>query len=379
MNFQKRNIGFKRIGKCISSLCIAMMLITTLIPCKQVLAGSEFNIFDGALMSYSGNGGEVIIPNTVKTINSYVFLNKTNITSLTIPKSVIEIKDHAFDGCSGLTKITIPSSVKTIGSFAFINCSKLKSITIPKSITSIGGLAFVGTPWLEEKKKSSNMVVVNNILIDGQLCKGNVKIPDTVKVIGASSFSKNSNIIKISISKSVKTIDAAAFASCNGLTSLVISSSVTSIVNGAFNSCSNLSSVTIPKSVTRIDGNAFANTPWMKAKLKKSKFVIVNDILIDANQCTGKVTIPDTVKTIGAWAFWGCEVTQVIIPKSVTRITEGAFVSCLKLDSITIPDSVKTIEEWAIDDPLKQMTIIGTKGSVAETYASKNEIKFSNQ
>lgn len=379
MYFKKKNIRSKWVGRFISYLFLFMMLITAFLPCKQALADSEFEIIDGALMRYTGNGGDVIIPNTVKIINGYVFCNKTNITSIEIPKSVVEIHENAFDGCSGLTKITIPSSVRSIGNFAFINCSKLESITIPKSVTSIGGLAFVKTPWLEAKKKSSKMVVVNNILIDGQLCKGNVVISNKVKVIGASAFWNNSNITKITLSKSVKTIEAAAFADCNSLRKIEMPNSVTSIVNGAFNRCSKLSSIIIPKSVTRIDGNVFGETPWMKAKLKKSKFVIVNGILIDANQCKGKVTIPNNVKTIGAWAFLGCNVTDVIIPESVTSITEGAFTSCQCLRSITIPKNVKTIEEWAIDDLLKQITIIGAKGSAAETYATKNNINFSNK
>ncbi len=68
--------------------------------------------------SYSGTGGAVVIP-SITPIFSYpvvgiagsVFLNKSNITSITIPSSIVSIGDSAFSGCTGLTSIAFPDSV----------------------------------------------------------------------------------------------------------------------------------------------------------------------------------------------------------------------------------------------------------------------------
>ena len=90
---------------------------------------------------------------------------------------------------------------------------------------------------------------------------------------------------------------------------------------GSFESCSGLISVTIPNSVTTIGTFAFA-------------------------YCSGltSVTIPNSVTTIGDWAFYGCSgLTSITIPNSVTTIGDYAFLNCRGLTSVTIPNSVTTI------------------------------------
>ena len=62
------------------------------------------------------------------------------------------------------------------------------------------------------------------------------------------------------------------------------------------------------------------------------------------------VTIPDSVTTIGMWAFSGCSsLTSITIPDSVTVIGTSAFNGCCSLASIAIPDSVTAIGERAFD------------------------------
>ena len=96
--------------------------------------------------AFSGCSGltSVTIPNSVTSIGGWAFAGCSKLTSVTIPNSVTSIRDYAFDGCSGLTSVTIPNSVTSIGERAFWYCSGLTSVTIPNSVTSIGILAFDG-------------------------------------------------------------------------------------------------------------------------------------------------------------------------------------------------------------------------------------------
>ena len=61
-----------------------------------------------------------------------------------------------------------------------------------------------------------------------------------------------------------------------------------------------------------------------------------------------KVTIPDSLTSIGAYTFRSCtNLTSITIGNGVTSIGKNAFEQCSGLTSITIPDSVTSIEEEA--------------------------------
>jgi len=85
--------------------------------------------------------------------------------------------------------------------------------------------------------------------------------------------------------------------------------------------------------------------------------------------CAGEAIIPDTILTIGEYAFYDTQITSVIIPNSVTTIVGDAFSSTPLLNSITIPNSVTTIENFAFyQSALTSVTIgnqVATIGSLA--------------
>jgi len=60
------------------------------------------------------------------------------------------------------------------------------------------------------------------------------------------------------------------------------------------------------------------------------------------------ITIPNSVTSIGDYAFYGCNcLTSITIPNSVTSIGDYTFYGCSGLTSITIPDSVTSIGSFA--------------------------------
>ena len=78
----------------------------------------------------------------------HLYLNGEEVKDLVIPNSVTSIEQSAFYGCSGLTSVTIPNSVTSIRYRTFYGCSGLTSVTIPNSVTSIGNQAFSDCPEL---------------------------------------------------------------------------------------------------------------------------------------------------------------------------------------------------------------------------------------
>jgi len=126
---------------------------------------AEFEIKDGVLLKYKGNGGDVVIPNTVTSVGVGAFKDCRSLTKVLIPNSVTSIGEFTFRDCSGLSEIRIPNSVTSIGYSAFKNCSSLTSVTMGDSVTCINSFAFEGCKSLVE-----------------------IVLPDSVTAIGESAF-----------------------------------------------------------------------------------------------------------------------------------------------------------------------------------------------
>jgi len=87
------------------------------------------------------------------------------------------------------------------------------------------------------------------------------------------------------------------------------------------------------------------------------------------------ITIPNSVTTIGNYAFSGCgSLTSITIPNSVTTIENHAFSYCTSLTSITIPNSVTTIGDYAFSY-CTSLTSINVE-SENNSYASENGVLF---
>ena len=77
---------------------------------------------------------DIVIPNTISTINPYVLYKATCLTSIEIPNSVTSIGEKAFYGCSNLTSVksNITNVFKT-GASAFEGCDKA-TLYVPEGL-----------------------------------------------------------------------------------------------------------------------------------------------------------------------------------------------------------------------------------------------------
>lgn len=178
-------------------IVFSMMVIGLFIPNKVYASEpSDFVIENGVLIKYRGSGGHVVIPD-----------------------EITKIGDKAFEDCHKLTSVIIPDSVTEIGNSAFNNCSKLIRITIPNSVTEITFDAFWGTPWLGKKRSehADHLVIINNILIDGNeaqgkiIAKGNTKklsisLPPNLKRVNKFTTKKGEVKISILYNKTLKDV-----------------------------------------------------------------------------------------------------------------------------------------------------------------------------
>ena len=67
----------------------------------------------------------------------------------------------------------------------------------------------------------------------------------------------------------------------------------------------------------------------------------------DTNINSNTIEIPETVTSIGSYAFANTPICgSLIIPNSVTEIKEGAFENCRNLNSLKLPSNLKRIESF---------------------------------
>lgn len=128
---------------------------------------------------------------------------------------------------------------------------------------------------------------------------------------------------------------------------------VTSIGYLAFCNCSRLTSITIPNSVTSIGIEAFRTCQrlryvhisdlesWCKiafSRASSNPLCYAHHLFLNGEEIKDLV-IPNSVTSIGDYAFYGCSgLTSITIPNSVTSIGQSAF------DGVDFPTVVSLIE-----------------------------------
>ena len=217
-----------------------------------------------------------------------------------------------------------------------------------------------------------NITSTNPLTVEvtsGGSYSGDIVIPDKVEYdekkysvtsIGQEAFHYCSGLTSITIPNSVTSIEYFAFSGCSGLISVSFGKSVTSIKMDAFERCTGLTKVIVNDIAAwcNIAFSGFSANPLYYAHhLYSDENTEITDLVIPNSvtsigecafyNCSSltSVTIPNSVTSIGGEAFKGCSVlTSITIPNSVTTIGRGAFYGCRGLTSVTIPNGVTSIE-----------------------------------
>lgn len=184
----------------------------------------------------------------ISSIGSLAFSNNDLLEEIIFSNNIEVISQAAFQHCKNLKDLELPNSVNTIEDYAFLGCDKIENIHISKNVIAIGKKAFGCIDNLKnisidnensvyDSRNDCNAIIETetNTLIQGAI---DTVVPDSVKVIGSSSF-EEVRIKEIIIPEGVETINEKAF------------------YHGIFD---DLEKVVLPRTVTFIDSTAFRET-----------------------------------------------------------------------------------------------------------------------
>ena len=279
-----------------------------------------------------------------------------------------------------IEKIFLPHNLKEIGTSSFSSNLKNpslkyvgmreaytdgKAVNFPDTIEKIGFCAFYAAKGLTGTLElpQNRAITLGSAAFQNASVTGSVTIGDNItfdaspkeneNYIHRNTF-KNTKISAVTVS--CKNVPMGVFSDCP-LTSITISDGVKTIGERAFFNLKSTSSlaITIPQSVTSIGNYAFCNAKIDNITVPKSVKTIGNYAF--GNCITNSITISEGVEAIGTKAFYkinndnsnsssNTSELDIAIPGSVKSIGESAFEQG-KIKSIKIADGVQTIDTKA--------------------------------
>ncbi|MBR1850423.1 MAG: leucine-rich repeat domain-containing protein [Bacteroidales bacterium] len=157
-------------------------------------------------------------------------------------------------------------------------------------------------------------------------------------------------LINLRIPSTVERITG--FNSCNNLASVTIYGDGLTRLDDAFNHCASLTEFTVPSSVTIIKDEVLCNCQNLshatfKAIRSSSDYRFFpgehgGSIFSNCPNLTN-ITFGNEVEVIPNGAFINTGITSLIVPNTITKIGEYAFLECSSLASVAIGPSVDTI------------------------------------
>ena len=329
-------------------------------------------------------GNIVTLPDGAN-IYSGVFRNQINLTEVHLPETLTTIGSRCFESCSSLVNINLPSSITTISYSAFNGCTSLEieDLSLP-NLTEIQTFAFNGVRITKisnlGKLISLREISWNENIFGDKTTLTLVNLPSTLISVGNYVFNGYTNAEINYNNANITSLGTKAFYGAKKISNLN-TSKITKILYQAFckiGSFDDNFSLNAPN-LTSIGTAAFSHSGIKKVENLGTITSLPNgqwDSTLQDNvgvfaKCKNleSCILPETLETIGSYAFIGCSALSGInLPSSLKTIEDAAFSGCTAFTSIGFPSSITAIGSNAfkectsleIDDlALPNLTSIG--------------------
>ena len=367
---------------------------------------------------------------TLKSIGAFAFVECKKLSEITIPQSVTSVGEYAFSGCENLASVTVSDDLPYVGGRAFEKTKWLKSQ--PDGVVYIGKSAYGykgDMPKNTELSLKSGITNISGYAFYEEKNLTSVKIPETVSRIGNWAFLDCEGLKNVNIPDGVKRIESWTFSNCSSLTNITVPDSVTVLDGLAFSYCTNLKNIELSKNLTEIGMGALSHCTSLETIDIPDSVIIMDNIAMAGCSELKSVNIGSNLKTVGGQVFAGCtslekvnvnlnnknytsengiwydkNKTKIILypynkkdsayttPTSLKELCNGyvgsygMLLDNSNLKTVTIEKNVTKIDDYAIGfvfdfdnykiNKVKDFTVKGYRGTVAESYAKKNSFNF---
>ena len=133
--------------KLLSSLIVLLLLVGCCLIAAFPTSASDINyddwdIIDGVVIEYIGEGGDVVVPsvdvdgNPITHIDSRAFKQNKDITSVVVSEGIETMGNEVFEYCENLTEASLPYSLTEMG-YSMFRYANLYSITVPGNVKRV--------------------------------------------------------------------------------------------------------------------------------------------------------------------------------------------------------------------------------------------------
>ena len=297
--------------------------VSIILVCLTMMANSAYaTVYTGSLgpeLTYtldSGTGHVVIEGRGAMTSDDLSnYPKREYVKTVSFPEGLTSICANAFHGCYNLQSIVLPDSVTTIGAYAFQECTKMTSADLGKGIKTINSQAFIFCSNLRKVRWSDCLESIGDMAFYNCTNIGDtVFFPKTFKTMGWGAFgSENYNSdSKVMVWEAIHANDFVRYESDGDSVEYIPNMLCKYMYND---------SITLPETVKEIGASAFTNCSRLQ-----------------------KINIPEGVTSIGASAFAGCKkLKQLVLPSGLQEIPEQLCNLCEALDSVRLPAGLTVI------------------------------------
>jgi len=352
------------------------------------------------------NATQIKLPSSVTEISYRVYAFNENLVSVTIPETVTSIYVSAFEGDNNLSHVLYTgtmeqwdamqnNSAELLG--ATLHCEAVgNEVTTSQTCTTVTYHCSICNKTETLRKGNANHTFNENqictvcgyegyweyevnkngtVTITGYTGPDTeVVVPEKIEGMAVTAFSQevfayNRKIVMVELPVGITEIPAEAFRFCSALRNVFLGDKVTTIGDKAFYGCGRLRDLELPDTVSAIGIEAFSGATLNNFKLPKSLTTIGERAFMGCYLNTERLEIPAGVTEIAYSAFAECwNLRELIIPDTVTTIGYYAFAGA-SITELTVPASVKDIGAFAFaDNSLNTLVFLGNQPNMDDAF-----------